>query len=272
MRKKHISAALLACAMLMATPFLAQALSGADVDDIKIKVETKQGGDWFDAIRKETTDRGVLKIKDVLPGWYRFSRPREDTRSGQALAVELRMLDNDGRRINEKTDIDLSMMMGDNEVEIGKLEIDEDGWIKIEGLNFDTEYKMDISDKDDASLSHKDGKARVKVKAKIDDSDWFPSYYDRTDENYVLEIDRVLPGKYKFKYKTGDRDPNLPFTLDITMLDERGNDLDEPTAFNLYTYINKIRVPIGTVVTDDEGRLLLPGIMHGGKYKIELVD
>jgi hypothetical protein len=272
MKKKHISATLLICAMLMVTPFLVQALSGVNVDDIKVKVRTKQGGDWFDAIRKETTDQGVLKVKDVLPGWYEFSRPREDTRSGQTLAVELRMLDNDGRRIEDKTDVDLSMMVGDTEVTIGTIETNEDGWLKTAGLSFDTKYKMEISDKDDASLSHKDGKARIKVKAKIDDSDWFPSYYDRTDENYVLEIGNVLPGKYKFKYKTGDRDVNLPFTLDITMLDEKGNDIDEPTAVNLYTYINKIRVPVGTVMTDDDGRLVLPGIMHGGKYKIELID
>jgi len=271
MRKNLIAVSVLTCAAFMAVPFFAQALSGANVDEIDVKVDTKQGGDWFRAIKKETTDKSVLKVKDVLPGWYKFERRTEDTRSGQSLAVELRMLDRDGRKVDEKTDVDLSWMVGDTEVAI-TVETNADGWLKTEDLSFDTEYKMDISDKDDVSLGKKDGKARVRVKAKIDDSDWFKAFYDRTDENNILKIGRVLPGKYKFKYKTGDRDPALPFTLRIRMTDEKGEIVDDETSYELYAYMGKIRVPVGTVLTDEDGWLTLPGIMSGMKYKIKMAD
>lgn len=258
-------------AAALVLPLSTHALSGTGVDNTKIKADAKHGGEWFRAFIKRTDDKGVLKAKNLPPGWYKFEVRKEDERAGQTLAVELRMLDRDGRRIKERTNVYLWQMVSGTKVSAGTLRTDKDGWIKVAGLSFNTEYKMDITEKDHSHVSKKDGQPRIKVKTKIK-GDWFKSSYARTDENMVFEMKDVLPGKYKFKYKSGDRDPALPFVIKAQMRNDKGKKIKEPTPVNLYVYINKVRTPVGVLMTDDEGWITIPGVMTGMKYKIEVDD
>lgn len=252
-------------------PLFAGAVSGTRVDNLKIKAYTKQGGKWFKASTSRTDSHGVLTKERILPGWYKFKQRTEDKKSGQTLAVKLRMLDPDGKKITEKSNIDLyyKTASGTN-VLIGRVETDKKGWLELSGLAFDTEYKLDV--RDNASLSRKDNKVRIKVKAKIDGSDWFQCRYKRTDTTGTLEVEDVLPGKYKFKYKNGDRDPALSFTLKARMLTEKGEKVKEATKVQLYAYINKIKTPVGELMTDEKGWVTIPGVMTGMKYKVDLVE
>ena len=260
--------ALFVAAAFLVVPFATKALSGTNANNVKVKVYAKQGGDWFRALTRRTDNDGVLKIKNVLPGWYRMEIDDDDVTSGQDLAVQLRMTDVKGRRLKEETDVDVYYDNAGTETFYSTFETDDDGWLKISGLIPDLEYKMDISKNDMSSVSKKDGMARIKVKAKIDKSDWFPSAYQRTDENMVLELENVLPGKYKFKYK--DRSEAEPFTLRLRVRDEDGKRIKEEVDVDLYAYINKQRVPIGTMKTDARGWVTIPGTMTNMKYKIKV--
>jgi 5-hydroxyisourate hydrolase-like protein (transthyretin family) len=252
-------------------PLFAGAVSGTNVDNLKIKAYTKQGEKWFKASTSRTDSHGVLTKERILPGWYKFKVRGEDEKSGQTLAVKLRMLDTDGKKITEKSNVDLYYKdTAGTKIFINRIETDKKGWVNLSGLSFDTEYKLDV--KDDASLSKKDNKIRIKVSAKIDGSDWFRSRYKRTDETGVLNVEDVLPGKYKFKYKDGDRDVALPFNLKARMLNEKGEQVKEATKIQLYAYINKVKTPVGELMTDERGWVTIPGVMTGIKYKIDLVE
>ena len=252
-------------------PLFAGAISGTAVNNLKIKTYTKQGGEWFKASTSRTDSHGILTKERVLPGWYKFKVRSEDEESGQSLAVKLRMLDSDGKKITEKSEIDLYYKDATGtKIPISTVETDKKGWIELSGLSFDTDYKLDV--KDDASLSQKDNKTRIKVSAKIDSSDWFRSRYKRTDETGTLQVEDVLPGKYKFKYKSGDRDVALPFTLKARMLTEKGERVKEATKVQLYAYLNKIKTPVGELMTDHRGWVTIPGVMTGIKYKVDLVE
>lgn len=267
--KKAYIAFFIAVAFLVA-PLATDALSGTNANRVKVKVYTKQGGDWFRALTQRTDNDGVLKFKNALPGWYKMVVDDDDEASGQTLAVQLRMTDVKGRKLKEKTDVDLYYDNNGTDTLISTIETDDDGWLKVSGLTPGIEYKMDISDNDMSSVSKRDGKARIKVKAKIDKSDWFPSAYKRTDESMILELENVLPGKYKFKYK--DRAVTEPFTLRLRVRDEDGNKIKEAVDVDLYAYVNKERVPIGTMRTDTKGWVTIPGVMTHMKYRIDVDD
>ncbi len=256
-------------------PLASQALSGTNADDTRVKFYSEQGNDWFRSLTMDTNDDGVLKIKNVLPGWYKLKINDDDTHSSQTVAVEARMLDLDGRRLKEKTNVDLFYNTAAGvKTAIGTVQTDEDGWLKKAGLSADVEYKFELSDNDDSSVSKKEGKTRIKCKAKIDDSDWFSSFYGRTDENQVLEVINVLPGKYKFKYKSGDRDVALPFILKATVLTEKGEEIEEATKVHLWAYLGpeKVKTFAGEVITNEDGEITVPGVMHGVKYKIKVIE
>ncbi|MDH4330731.1 MAG: hypothetical protein OEV93_04230, partial [Candidatus Moranbacteria bacterium] len=119
-------------------------------------------------------------------------------------------------------------------------------------------------------VKSKDDKYRVKVSAKIDDSGWFKSFYARTDTSKVLKIKDVLPGKYKFKYKSKDATPAEAFTLKMQLRDDEAEAIDEETTVEIYAFVGKMKVPVGTVKTDDEGWVTLPGVMTEMKYEVKV--
>lgn len=262
-------------------PFISQAFSGTNVKGLKLKVYTEQGGEWFRSLSKRTDYTGVLEVKDVLPGWYKYKFYDEDRESGQAVAIEARMLDLDGRELKEDTNVDLYYRNASGEKTfISTVETDDEGWLKVAGLAENTEYKFELADRDDSSVSQKDGMMRVKVDAKIDvgatskTTDWFDAYYGITDENGVLETPDTLPGRYKFKYKEQDGDITQPFTLKTQLLNDKGDDLKESTKVHLWAYLGpeETLTFAGEVWTNHKGEIMVPGLMHGVKYKIEVFD
>ncbi len=263
---------LLALPVLLATLIIgvatASALSGTNADEIKVKVYTEQGDDWFRAIYTKTDDDGVLELKNVLPGKYEVKVRTSDAKSGQVLAAKFKMLDENGVAINEKTDVDVYMYINSVKTLLGTWQTDKNGWLELAALQLDTKYYLDV--KDEMHLGSKNNKYRVKVSTKIDGSDWFRSLYKRTDTNKVLKIKNVLPGKYKFKYKAKDATPNKPFILNLRMLDNDADDIDNATTIELYAYVGGQKALIGTLRTDGKGWVTVPGVMTGMKYKIKV--
>lgn len=256
--------------LFVCLPMLSYALSGTNADDVEVKIYAKLGGDWFKVSTKHADNKGVVEIKNVIPGWYKIVIDDDDEESGQDLAVRIRMRDRDGKRIKEKTEVEAYMDIDDVKTAIGVYETDKRGWLKVSGLTSESKYYLDIDEKDGSSVSEKDGRYRIKVKAKIDESDWFRALYKRTDENKLLEIKNVLPGKYKFSYKKSDASETDPFTLKIRMIDEDGKKIKEETDINLYAYVNKVKTLIGTLTTDAKGWLTIPGTMTKMKYKLSI--
>lgn len=275
MIKKIVTIALVGVFFLV--PFYTKALSGTNAKKVKVKIYAEQNDVWFRSGTKRTDEKGVIKLKNVLPSWYKFKVADKDIEDNQTLAIEIRMLDNEGRRIKEKTDVDIYVKINGESVYAQTTETDKDGWLKLEGLAPGTKYKLSIDEKDNASLSHKDGKIRIKIKANAlsrssgDWTGWFHSGYFRTDENRILEAINVLPAKYKFSYKTEDSALNIPFILKARMLDEDGAEIKKPTTFLLYYELNDELQPAGTVTSDDDGWVTIPGLLPGMKYKVNIV-
>ncbi len=275
MKQNVLKMTVLVIGGFLVMPLATQAFSGTDTSNARVKIYAEQGNDWFRALTARADYTGVLELKNMLPGWYEAKVDTEDQKSGQTVALKARMLDLDGRRLKEKTNVDLFYETAAGvKTAISTVETDKDGWLKVAGLNPDVKYKFEFSDNDDSSVSKKDNKTRIKCKAQIDDSDWFSAYYGRTDENQVLEVINVLPGKYKFKYKEGDRDIALPFTLSARMLDEKGERLKEATKVHLWAYLGpeKTKTFAGEVVTNARGEITIPGLMHGVKYKVKVIE
>lgn len=253
-------------------PSASFALEGTSADNVKIKFYAKQGGEWIKASTKRADDKGVLEFKNVLPGWYELKVKDEDDKElGQAFAVKARMVDAEGQKLDEKTKVSLSYKNASNKKTfLGFLETDEDGWIELSQVYPETKYHFDIDEDDNAHLKSKEGRARIKVKAKIGQSDWFRAIYKRTDSTNLLSIKDVLPGKYKFSYNKKDRAADQPFNLKIQMLNEDGKNIKKETKVTLYVYQNKIKMLAAELKTDEKGWLYLPNTMTKMKYKLSL--
>ena len=250
----------------------ALALNGVNMDEVRTKLYTKQGGDWFRVLTIDTDDDGVIEAKNVIPGWYKLEVGSEDEKTPQYVAVKLRMRDQEGKKLYEDTPVDLYVKVNDEKIYMGTVNTDKYGWLEVENLSLDTEYKLEIDEKNGGSIHQKDGRARIKINAKIDDSDWFRALYERTDENMTLTAENVLPGKYKYRYNSSDRTPNLPFNLYIRLVNEKGEKLKDPTKANLFAYIGGVKTPIGQVTTDEKGWVFIPGVMTEMKYAIEVIE
>ena len=268
MKKTKIIVASLVVATLSLTGTSALALSGANADEAKIKIYTKQGGDWFRGLYIKTDDDGVLEVKNVLPGKYKIEVRDKDVEAGQVIAGNFRMLDDDGKKLREKTDVDVYMYINDVKSPIATIESNKEGWIQLLQIIPGAVYEFDVTK--NASLSSKDNKYRIKVTRKVDDSDWYRALYKRTDTDKTLTVRDVLPGKYKFKYKSGDATADMPFTLKIRMLNDDAERIDEETTVNLYAYIGGQKTLVGTLETDDDGWIAVPGVLTGMKYKISV--
>ncbi len=252
---------------------MALADSGVNMDDIRVKLHAEKGGDWFRALTTRADANGVVEAKNVTPGWYKLKIDNTDVKGTQYVAVKLRMRDMDGKKLYEDTPVDL-YYKNSNDVKtfITTVDTDKYGWLEVENLSLDTEYKLEIAERDGGSVHQKDGRARIKINAKIDDSNWFRALYERTDENMTLTAESVLPGKYKYKYNSSDRTADLPFNLYIRVRNEKGEKIKDATQVNLYAYINKVKTPVGQMMTDEKGWLFIPGVMTEMKYAIEVIE
>lgn len=265
-----------ACAFLL-VPAIALGVSGTNANNTYVKIETKQGGEWFTARKVKTDSDSSLRLKDVLPGKYRFVIDEDDQESGQTLGLELRMKDEKGKNIKDDTDVDAYIYIGDTKVFINTFETDDKGWLDLEGITPGVVYELDV--KDDGKVKKKDNLPRIKTKTKIDDGDWFSSSYDRLDPdpsgatNGILEMTNVIPGKYKFKLKSGDPyDPAKPFIVKARMRKDNGKKIKKPTQVNVYVYMYGVRTKAAEVKTDSKGWITLPQAQPGVKYKLKVKD
>lgn len=256
--------------LLSGLPAAHASVSGTNADDVKVTVETKQGGEWFKAREVRADDDGVLELENALPGKYKFTLDEDDVESGQTLGLKIRVLDEQGREFDdERADVDVYVYVGDTKVFVATYETDKDGWLDLSGITSGTTYELDV--KDEAELSSKDDKPRIKMKASIDGSDWFYASYKRI-KNGWLEVEDVLPGKYKFKYKSKDvADINMPFNLRATFRDEDGDDVKNAKV-KIYAYPFGTKMMIAEMRTDKDGELEIPGAMPNMKYRIKVSD
>ncbi len=256
---------------IMLTPLASKAVSGLNAGDIPLKIYTKQGNDWFKAITVQTQDDGGIVLKDVLPGHYKGIVNDNDVQTPQYVAAKFKMLDNEGRRINHKTDVNVYTVTSDGTRTLAlATATDRKGWITLAALLPNIDYLIDVEE--DSDLDQKDGRPRVKVKAKIDDSKWYQSNLKRLNSEGVLKLRNVPSGKYKFKYKSDDASPAQPFTLKLRLLRKNGKEIKKKTGVNLYAYIGGARVKVAKLKTTSKGWITVPGVMTGMKYKIEVKD
>ncbi|PID52756.1 MAG: hypothetical protein CR972_00140 [Candidatus Moraniibacteriota bacterium] len=268
---------LIGACLVFFVPTVALGVSGTNIDETYVKIKTKQGGEWFTTRKVKTDDDGVLRLKDVLPGKYKFTVDNDDEKSGQSLGLELRMQDEKGRRIKDKIDVKLYAYINNTKTFIKTVKTDKKGWLDIEGVSLNMIYELNV--KDNGSVKSKDGLARIKTKAKIKGSDWFQSSYDRLEAdnsgktNGVLEMKNVIPGKYKFKLKSGDPyDSTKPFIVHAQMRKDTGKRIKKSTKVKIYAYIFGTKTIAGEVMTDDEGWILLPEVRTNMKYRLKVKD
>lgn len=262
---------LLGVAILVAGTYSAHAgISGTNADHVTVTVKTKQGGEWITARKEKTDTHGVLTLKGALPGKYKFIIDRDDVQSGQTLALKIKLLDENGRQANdERLDVNVYVYAGATKILAAATRSDKDGWLDLVGVTSGTTYELDV--KDHATLRGKHGKPRIKMKAKIDGSNWFTAAYKRT-KGGVLKVEDVLPGKYKFSYKRKDvANANMPFTLKARFRNADGKRVRKATV-KIYAYPFGIKTFVGKMKTDSKGWLTIPGVMPHMKYKVTIKD
>ncbi|HHX58848.1 MAG TPA: hypothetical protein GX706_03725 [Candidatus Moranbacteria bacterium] len=271
MRKIKATMILLAAALVVVPFASSQAVSGKNISDTRIVVKAKQGGKWFKSLEEKTGKNGVLKVKNVLPGQYKFElKNKKDAKDGQFLALKLRVLDEKGRKFTKKTAVEVSTNVSGKDVLIAKVTTNKKGEFELENVPLDMEYKIKVADS--SKVKKKSDKARIKTKAKIEKSKWFPNRYQRTDRSYTYKVSDVLPGKYKFKYKSGDRNDNQPFTLNARLLDKNGKQIKKATNVTVYGYLGKgkVKTKLATLKTDKKGWVTIPNVMPGMQYRIDV--
>jgi len=258
-------------------PLTTLAVSGTNIDEKYVKVHTKQGGEWFVARKVKTDNDSSLRLKGVLPGKYKFELDKDDQKLNQTLGLKLKMRDADGKKIKEKTKVDAFIYIGNTKVFINTFKTDKSGYLKLEGITPGMTYELRV--KGDGKVSKGDNLARIKVKTKIDGSDWFSSVYEQLDvdssglTNGILEMTNVLPGKYKFKIKSSDSyDMRKPFTVKARMRKDSGKKIKKPTQVNIYAYPYGVKTKIAEMTTDEKGWIMLPGAQPDMKYRLKVKD
>lgn len=258
-------------------PLTVLGVSGANMDNIYVEIRTNQGDDWFTARTVKTDDDSSLRLKDVLPGKYRFELDDDDVKNGQKLGLELKIKDAEGKDIKEDTNVDAYIFIGNTKVFINTFETNNSGWLKLEGITPGITYELDV--KGDGKVKSKNDLARIKTKAQIDNSAWFYSSYDRLEldtsgqTNGILEMTDVLSGKYKFKVKSGDLyDPAKPFIVKAQLRRNNGKNIKELTAVSIYAYPYGIKTKVAEVMTDAKGWIILPQVQPNMKYRLKIKD
>jgi hypothetical protein len=274
--KKFFLPLLLLTAFIIPTTIFA-GVDGTNIKEKYVTVKSKQGGEWITARKVKTDKDSSLRLKGVLPGKYIFELDDDDIKSGQSLGLELRMKDEDGKNYKEKVKFDTYVYIGDTKVFINTFKTDKSGYLKLEGIVPGATYELKA--KENGKVKSKDGLARIKTKAKIDGSDWFTTSYDRLDPdpsgltNGILEMNSVLPGKYKFKLKSGDPyDMRKPFIVKARMRKDNGKKIKKATQVNIYAYPNGVKTKVAEMMTDEKGWITIPQAQPGMKYRLKVKD
>lgn len=277
MKKKIFVGVLAFCIGLLPAYSMTKVAEASSRESVSVKIYTEQGDDWFKAMKKSTDKYGTLILKKMIPGKYRLELSDDDKIKQPILTLKARMYDEKGRKFKEKTEVEVSAYIdlaslpayapGDTEVPVGVFETDSNGEVKLKNVIPGMEYKIDVDD--DASLSKKDDRPRMKVEAKIADSDWFDVAYARVDTTNTLYLRDVISGKYELKYKSGDADPTRRFNMLLKLRDDKGEKIREATKVKIYVYINDQKMPVGEFMTTKDGKIYLPNALPG-KYKIDV--
>jgi hypothetical protein len=228
-------------------------------------------------MKKSTDKYGTLKLKKMIPGKYRLELDDDDVSMHPTLTLKAKMYDEKGRKFKEKTDVEVSayidmtslpaLVPGDTEVPVGIFETDSSGEVKLSNVIPGMEYKIKVDD--DSHLGKKTNRPRVKVEAKIEDSDWFDVAYTRVDDTNTLYLRDVISGKYELKYKSGDADPTRRFNLLLKLRNDKGKKIRKATKVKISVYMQGQKIPVGEFMTTKDGKVYLPNALPG-KYKIEV--
>ncbi len=271
MKIRYMLGAILAVAFVVAGLPGAVSAAGVNADKVTVTVKAKQGGEWITARKQKTDKNGVLDLRNVLPGKYTFNVKSDDQVAGQSLGLDLRLLDDDGRKIKEKVDVAMYYYVGDAKLSAGTFRTNKKGELSLAGIVNGITYDLDVLDT--VKLKKKSDKPRVRTSVKIGKSDWFRGSYARLNSSGVLKLDDALSGKYKFKYKKGDvASLAQPFTLQLKVRHDNGKKVKKPTKVKLYVYKYGMRMHVATLKTDKKGNVTIPGVQHGVKYKIKVSD
>ena len=256
-------------------PIATFAVSGKNINKKYVNIHTKQGNKWFVARKVKTDEHSSLKLKDVLPGKYKFTLDDDDKKPNQTLGLQLKMKDGNGKNIKKKTKVNAYIYIGDKKIFINTFKTNAHGYLKLEGITLNTIYELDV--RGNGTIKKKNNLARVKIKTKIDGSAWFKSSYERLTldqsglTNGILEMKNVLPGKYKFKIKSSDHyDMKKPFTVKARMRKHNGKKIKKPTHINIYAYPYGIKTKVAEVLTDEKGWITLPGVQPHMKYRLKV--
>lgn len=282
--KRKFSFAVLLCAIVLPTFFLtkivdAALLSYPKVENNYVNVYTKQGNDWFKAVKEKTDKQGDLTLNKMLPGKYRIEKD-DNSDNGSVVDVKANLYDEKGIKFNDKVEVNVYAFItftglvggapkpGNTKILAGTLETNKDGEIELNNVWIGLEYEIEVND--NASLSKKTNRPRIKVKAKIEESDWFDTAYKRTDDTNTVYLKDVIPGKYKFKYKSGDVvNPMQKFNLHIRLRDDKGKKIKKSKEVTIYAYMNDQKILVGKFMTTKKGELYLPNTAPI-EYKIEV--
>lgn len=244
---------------VMPADVAADSVSGTNASEITVTLEIRKGGKWIKIKEFETDQDGVIESENIPPGKYRLTIDADDRRTSQTVAFESRLVDDEYRPLNDETTVRTWLYLPDNtKVLVSERDTDDEGWLETDALYHGMIFEIDV--RGNGQLSQKNGKPRIKIFAKIDGSRWFHAATTRYKDG-IVELEHVLPGKYKIKAKRKDvQDPVLqqPFTIQATLYDDDGDRVNDKTKVKLYGYFFGVKVKLAELSTDDKGHLSIP--------------
>lgn len=267
--------------VLLAPSFCFAKLNGEKADEVKVNLYYKRSPVWKDyvkALEQKTNSDGVLKARNVLEGWYKIKIDDDDQKSGQSIAVKLRVLSEKSKYV-KNAKVKLYTKVGDDKYFIKEVDTDKNGYFETEGLVSGHEYYIEVNTgkNDIRNFSKKPNQPRIKALAKKigikkKGEKWLQALYARTDENQVLDVGKIQQGFYKFSLKYGDTLPQGFFNVQAQVLSHDAEKIKKPTVLKLYAYPNKVRTFIGEVTTDEDGNIFLPKLVPEITYRVIVKD
>jgi len=113
----------------------------------RIKIYEKiNGSDWFRVLYNRLDLNGILEVEDVISAKYKFKYVRDDRTALTPFTLKMRLRDEDGEKITEKTKVTLyAYPDGKNKVMVGEMMTDEKGWVTVPGVLTQMKFKVRVS-------------------------------------------------------------------------------------------------------------------------------